>query len=206
MSPLFTRDDSPIKGWRLAAKVAGSDLPPQLGVPGTSSDPGLAVESDYLVYGFVLFHEGLFGKNLGKFSRGASLLVPERQIAVPVPLLLALHVLTEGVSGHVHAADVRRTSSQRTGWHRRRSFDDVFCAAYEGQVTALSLVRTSRPCRDDAIEAGGLRLRVRGDRFENSLPEETAAAGWCQSDDRHFVRHAVGRAWSRARMISGVAP
>ncbi len=27
-----------------------------------------------------------------------------------------------------------------------------------------------------------------------------------QSDDRHFVRHAVGRAWSRARMISGVAP
>ena len=53
-----------------------------------------------------------------------------------------------------------------------------FCAAYEGQVSALSLVRTSRPCRDDAVEAGVLRLRVRGDRFENSLPEQTTAAGY----------------------------
>jgi len=52
----------------------------------------------YLVYGFVFFHEGLFGKNLGEFPRAASLLVRERQIAVPVPLLLARHVLTRGIS------------------------------------------------------------------------------------------------------------
>ena len=33
----------------------------------------------YLVYGFVLLHKGLFGKELGKFPRAASFLMPEQR-------------------------------------------------------------------------------------------------------------------------------
>ena len=51
-----------------------------------------------LVYDFVFFHEGLFGKNLVEFPRAASLLVAERQIAVPVSLVLARDALTRGIS------------------------------------------------------------------------------------------------------------
>ena len=40
----------------------------------------------YLVYGFVFFHEGVFGRNLGEFLRAASFLVPERRPRPATPI------------------------------------------------------------------------------------------------------------------------